>query len=94
MPQATPNFGPICGPGQELPTAYVHAKFEDRSFTRLRNIEGVPKFRNWGTCRRRRPISGQFVVRGQELPTAYVRAKFEEHKQCEKGAKVQSAFAC
>jgi len=24
--------------GQELPTAYVHAKFEDRSFIRLRNI--------------------------------------------------------
>jgi len=64
--------------GQELPTAYVRAKFEDRSFTRLRNIEGVPKFRNCVTCRRRRPISGQFVVRGQELPTAYVRAKFED----------------
>ena len=64
--------------GQELPTAYVRAKFEDRSFTRLRNIEGVPKFRNWGTCPRRRPISGQFVVREQELPTAYVRAKFED----------------
>ena len=63
--------------GQELPTAYVRAKFEDRSFTRLRNIEGVPKFRNWVTCRRRRPISGQFVVRWQELPTAYVRTKFE-----------------
>jgi len=30
--------GPICGPGQELPTAYVHAKFEGRSFIRLRNI--------------------------------------------------------
>ena len=64
--------------GQELPTAYEHAKFEDRSFTRLRNIEGVPKFRNWVTYRRRRQISGQFVVRGQELPTAYVRAKFED----------------
>jgi len=25
----------------KLPTAYVRAKFEDRSFTRLRNIEGV-----------------------------------------------------
>ena len=62
--------------GQELPTAYVHAKFEDRNFTRFRNIE-VPKFRNWVTCRRRRPISGQFVVRRQELPTAYVRTKFE-----------------
>ena len=55
----------------------VRAKFEDRSFFRLRNIEGVPKFRHWGTCPRRRPISGQFVVRGQELPTAYVHAKFE-----------------
>jgi len=64
--------------GQELSTAYVRAKFEDRSFTRLRNIEGVPKFRNWGTYPRRRPISGQFVVRGQELPTAYVHAKFED----------------
>jgi len=63
--------------GQELPTAYVRAKFEDRSFTCLRNIEGVPKLRNWGTYPRRRPILGQFVVRGQQLPTAYVRAKFE-----------------
>ena len=35
--------------GQELPTAYVHAKFEDRSFTHLRNIEGVSQFRNWVT---------------------------------------------
>ena len=48
-PQATPNFGPVCGQGQELPTAYVHVKFEDRSFPCLRNIEGVPKFRNWVT---------------------------------------------
>ena len=27
----------------------VRAKFEDRSFFRLRNIEVVPKFRNWVT---------------------------------------------
>jgi len=47
-------------------------------FFRLRNIEGVPKFRNWGTCPRRRPISGRFVVRGQEMPTAYVRTNFED----------------
>ena len=46
------------------------AKFKDRSFTRLRNIEGVPKFRNWVTYPRRRPLRGQFVVHGQELPTA------------------------
>jgi len=65
VPQATPNFVPICGPGQELPTAYVHAEFEDRSFTRLRNIEGVPKFRNWVTYPRPRPLRGKFVVRGQ-----------------------------
>ena len=63
--------------GQELPTAYVRAKFEDRSLFRLRNIEGVPKFRNWVTYPRPRPLRGQFVVRGQELPTAYVRTKFE-----------------
>jgi len=63
--------------GQELSTAYVHAKFEDRSFFRLRNIEGVPKFRNWVTYPRPRPLRGQFVVRGQELPSAYVRTKFE-----------------
>ena len=77
LPQATPNFEPICSRGQELPTAYVHTKFEDRSFTRLRNIEGVPKFRNWVTYPRPRPLRGQFVVRGQELPTAYGPAKFE-----------------
>ena len=64
--------------GQELPTAYVRAKFEDRSFTRLRKIEGVPKFRNWVTYPRPRPLRGQFVVRGQKLPTTYVRAKFED----------------
>ena len=63
--------------GQELPTAYVHAKFENRSFTRLRNIDGVPKFRNWVTYPSRRPLRGQFVLRGQELPTAYECAKFE-----------------
>ena len=45
---------------QELPTAYVRAKFEDRSFTRLRNIEGVPKFRNWVTYPRPRQLRGQF----------------------------------
>ena len=64
--------------GQELPTAYVCVKFEDRSFTRLRNIEGVPKFRNWVTYPRPRQLRGQFVVRGQELPTAYVHAKFAD----------------
>ena len=64
--------------GQELPTVYVRAKFEDRSFTRLRNIEGVPKFRHWVTYPRPRPLRGQFVVHGQELPTAYVRDKFED----------------
>ena len=55
----------------------MRAKFEDRSFFCLRNIEGVPKFRNWVTYPRRRPISGQFVVHGQELPTTYVCTKFE-----------------
>jgi len=30
--------------GKELLTAYVHAKFEDRSFTRLRNIEAISLF--------------------------------------------------
>jgi len=88
-PAVRAKFEPVCEilrgsisgqfvvPGQELPTAYVHAKFEDRSFTRLQNIEGVPKFRNSGTYPGPRPISGQFVVRGQEQPTAYAHAKFE-----------------
>ena len=63
----------------KLPTAYVRAKFADRSFTRLRNIEGVPKFQNWGTCPRRRPISGQFVVRGKNCSfVRHVHAKFED----------------
>jgi len=55
----------------------VQTKFEERSFFRLLNIDGVPTFRNWVTCPRPRPLRGQFVVRGQELPTAYVRTKFE-----------------
>ena len=39
--------------GQELPTAYVRAKFEDRSFTRLRNIVGgakISKLGHWMCC--------------------------------------------
>jgi len=56
----------------------VRAKCEDRSFFRLRNIQGVQKFRNWVTYPRPRPLRGQFVVWEQELPTAYVRAKFED----------------
>ena len=67
----------VRGKNCPLPTVYVHAKFEDRSFFRLRNIQGVPKFRNWVTYPRPRPLRGQFVVRGQELPAAYVRTKFE-----------------
>jgi len=47
------------------------------AFFRLRNIEGVPKFQNWVTYPRPRPLRSQFAVRGQELPTAYVHAKFE-----------------
>ena len=78
MPLPLLTVGQFVVREQELPTAYVHAKFEDRSFFRLRNIEGVPKFRNWVTCPRRRPLRGQFVVHGQELPSAYVHAKFED----------------
>jgi len=55
----------------------VRAKFEDRSFFRLRNIEGGPKISKLGHVPRPRPLRGQFVARGQELPTAYVHAKFE-----------------
>ena len=58
--------------------AYVRTKFEDRSVFRLRNIEEVPKFRNWVTYPRRRPLRVQSVVHGQELPTAYVHVKFED----------------
>jgi len=36
-----------------------------------------PKFQNWVTYPRPRPLRGQFAVRGQELFTAYVHAKFE-----------------
>jgi len=39
-----PILGQFVVRGQELPTAYVRAKFEDRSFTRLRNIEGSQNF--------------------------------------------------
>ena len=55
----------------------MQTKFEERSFFRLLNIEGIPTFRNWVTRPRPRPLRSQFLVRGQELPTAYVRAEFE-----------------
>ena len=45
----------------KLPTAYVRAIFEDHSFTCLRNIEEVPKFRNWVTLLVARTVKGQFV---------------------------------
>ena len=54
--------------GQELPTAYVHAKFEDRSFARLRNIEGAPKFRNWVTCRRHAYLGANLWSMGRNCP--------------------------
>ena len=38
MPLPWLTVGQFVGRGQELPTAYVHAKFEDRSFIHLRNI--------------------------------------------------------
>jgi len=60
-----PRPRPISG---QFATAYVRAKFEDRSFFRLRNIERVPKFRNWVTYPRPRPLRGQFVVRGKNCP--------------------------
>ena len=63
-----PISGQFVVRGQELPTAYVHAKFEDRSFTHLRNIEGVPKFRNWVTCRRRRPFRANLWSGGKNCP--------------------------
>jgi len=37
-PQATPNFGPICGPGARTARGLCAYKFEGRSFIRLRNI--------------------------------------------------------
>ena len=54
----------------------VRSKFEDRSFFHLRNIEGVPKFRNWVTSPGHAQFRADFGP-GQELPTAYVRTKFE-----------------
>jgi len=63
--------------GQELPTAYVRAKFEDRSFFRLRNIEGSQNFEIGSPA----PGDAQFRANlgpGQELPTAYVHVKFED----------------
>jgi len=54
--------------GQELPTAYVRAKFEDRSFTRLRNIEGDPKFRNWVTYPRPLPLRANLWSMGKNCP--------------------------
>ena len=38
MPPPLLTVGQFVVRGQELPTAYVRAKFEDRSFIRLRNI--------------------------------------------------------
>ena len=37
-PRPRPHRGQFVVRGQELPTAYVHTKFEGRSFIRLRNI--------------------------------------------------------
>ena len=35
----------VCG--QEQPRIHVYTEFEECSFIRYRDIEGVPKFRNW-----------------------------------------------
>ena len=52
MPPPPADRRPISGQfvvrGGELPTAYMRAKLEDRSFFRLRNIEGVRKLSKLG----------------------------------------------
>ena len=45
--QATPSWGPISGLRARTAQDHVHTKFEECSFIRYRDINGVPKFRNW-----------------------------------------------
>ena len=44
VPQATPTWGQFLVCGQEQPRIHVHTKFEECSFIRYSDIEGVPNF--------------------------------------------------
>ena len=69
VPQATPTWGQFLVCGQEEPRIHVHTKFEECSFIRYRDIEGVPKFRNWARTpghAHLRPICGPWARRAQD----------------------------
>ena len=56
----------------------MHTKFEECSFIRYRDIEGVSKFQNWARTPGHAHLGGQFVVCWQEQPRIHVHTKFEE----------------
>src|SRR5499425_3350366 len=77
-PRPRPLGGQFLVCGQEQPRIHVHTKFEECSFIRYRDIEGVPKFQNWARTPGHAHLGGQFVVCGQAPPRIHVHTKFEE----------------
>ena len=68
MPPPLLTVGQFVVRGQELPTAYVRAKFEDRSFIRLRNIEGSQNFETGSRTPGHANLGANLWSRGKNCP--------------------------
>ena len=64
-------------PRLRRPCLYVCTKFKADSSIRSKGISRVPKFGNWVTWPRPRPLNGRFMVHTQEESVLYVCTKFE-----------------
>jgi len=62
---------------RELLQLYVCTKFQADSSFRLKVIRRVPKFRNWVTWPRQRPLRGRYIFRTLEGSVLHLCTKFE-----------------
>ena len=72
----TPVLGVVCYRRLEFDTVYLHAKYDDYSFSCSRDIIGASKFKV-GHVTLTRPLSGWFVILMLGLDIAYMQAKFD-----------------
>ena len=67
----------VCG--QEQPRIHVHTKFEECSFIRYRDIEGVPKLQNWTRTPGHAHLGANLWSAGKNSPESTCKSnKYEE----------------
>ena len=67
-PRPRPLGGQFVVRVQEQPRIHVHTKFEECSFMRYRDIEGVPKFQNWARTPGHAHLGANFWSAGKNSP--------------------------